>query len=153
MNYLFGPVIDDDDKTIVTSNLTRRVTSVKLPPSRPMSSIAATAQDLFGNATSETLHAITIPASHAIADTGATSIFVMEGVDVENKRVAIKPLTINLPDGRKVKSTHVCDINIPGLPSMLRGHVVPHLAVPSLIGIRPLCNAGCTVTFERTNAT
>ncbi len=28
------------------------------------------------------------------------------------------------------------------------GHVVPNLAVASLIGIRPLCKAGCTVTFD-----
>ena len=32
---------------------------------------------------------------------------------------------------------------------MLTGHVVPHLAVASLIGIRPLCNAGCKVTFDK----
>ncbi len=96
----------------------------------------------------EQLNLMTIAKSHAIADTGATSIFVMDGVDVENKRIATKPLTINLPDGRKVKSTHVCDIDIPGLPTTLTGHVVPHLAVASLIGICPLCNAGCTVTFD-----
>lgn len=118
-----------------------------------MSVIAAAARDVeqqpFDSETSERINAITIAPSHAIADTGATSIFVMDGVDVDNKRVAIRPLTINLPDGRKVKSTHVCDINIPGLPTVLTGHVVPHLAVASLIGIRPLCNAGCTVTFDR----
>ena len=114
-----------------------------------MPSIAANARNLYGNATAEQLNAMTIATSHAIADTGATSIFVMDGVDVENKRVAVRPLTINLPDGRKVRSTHLCDINIPGLPTMLTGHVVPHLAVASLIGIRPLCNAGCIVTFDK----
>jgi hypothetical protein len=36
----------------------------------------------------------------------------MEGTDVENKKVAVRPLTINLPDGRRVMSTHVCDITI-----------------------------------------
>ena len=72
----------------------------------------------------------------------------MDGVDVVNKRIATQPLTINLPDGRKVKSSHICDITIPGLPLILTGHVVPHLAIASLIGIRPLCDAGCTVTFD-----
>ena len=110
--------------------------------------MASTARSLLGNATSEYLNAMTIATSHAIADTGATSIFVMEGVDVDNKRVALTPLTIRLPDGRKVHSTHECDINIPGLPTCLTGHIVPHLAVASLIGIRPLCKAGCTVTFD-----
>jgi hypothetical protein len=91
------------------------------------------------------LNAITITTTQAIADTGATSIFIMEGADVDNKRIAENPLTINLPDGKKVLSSHVCDINIPGLPTMLTGHIIPSLKVTSLIGIRPLCKAGCKV--------
>ncbi len=67
---------------------------------------------------------------------------------MDNKRVATKPLTINLPDGRQVKSTHVCDFIVPGLPTPLVGHVVPGLAVASLVGIRPLCKAGCKVVFD-----
>jgi hypothetical protein len=59
---------------------------------------------------------MTIAPSHAIVDTGATGIFVMDRSKVENKRLATKPLIINLPDGTKVKSTHECDITIPGLP-------------------------------------
>jgi hypothetical protein len=47
-----------------------------------------------------------------------------------------------------VKSTHKCNINIPGLPCTLTGHIVPTLAVASLIGIRPLCKAGCKVIFD-----
>ena len=92
---------------------------------------------------------IAIAASHAIADTGATSIFVMEGADVINKRAALAPLTINLPDGRKVQSTHICDILIPGLPTKLTGHIVPDLKVASLFGIRVLCKAGCKVVFDK----
>ncbi len=75
----------------------------------------------------------------------------MEGVDVVNKRIATTPLTINLPDGTKVKSSHVCDIEIPGLPTILVGHIVPSLTVASLIGIHPLCKAGCTVVFDDKN--
>jgi len=80
-------------------------------------------------------------------DTGATAIFIMEGTPVENKRIAKKPLTINLPDGTKIKSTHCCDITVPGLPTILTGHIVPSLSIASLIGVRVLCEAGCTVTF------
>jgi hypothetical protein len=47
-----------------------------------------------------------------------------------------------------MKSTHICDINIPGLPYVLTGHIVPYLTVASLMGVRPLCNAGCTVMFD-----
>ena len=90
-----------------------------------------------------------IDTSKAFVDTGATAIFVMEDVPVNNKRQAIKPLTINLPNGTRVKSTHECDITIPGLPQVLTGHIVPQLTTASLIGIRVLCEAGCKVTFDK----
>jgi hypothetical protein len=80
----------------------------------------------------EYLNAITIASTQAIADTGATSIFIMEGAKVVNKRCTSKPLSINMPDGRKMKLTHICDITIPGLPYVLTGHIVPHLTVASL---------------------
>ena len=115
-----------DDDTVIASNRSKN---------RPVAPPEITA-------------AITIATDHAIADTGATSIFIMEGVDVDNKRLSKKPLKLNLPDGTVVHSTHRCDIDIPGLPTMLTGHIVPHLAIASLIGIRPLCRAGCTVTFD-----
>ena len=99
----FAAHIDDDNVTIVTSNRTTAMTRPVDPPD----------QMLFGNATQPSRKFLHIAPSHAIADTGATSIFIMDGVDVENKRVAQKPLTIHLPDGRTVKSTHVCDITIP----------------------------------------
>jgi hypothetical protein len=82
----------------------------------------------------------------AIADTGAMSILIMEGADVANKQVAQKPL--NLPNGNKLMSTHICDINIAGLPTVLTGHIVSSLAIASLMGICPLCKAGCTVVFD-----
>ena len=138
---------DDDERTVVTSNRHRDRSIVPVTMPRPHSFVAA-AHHLFGTPSHESLNAITIDAQQAIADTGATSIFIMDGVDVDNKRVATNPITINLPDGRQVKSSHVCDFIIPGLPSRLVGHVVPGLAVASLVGIRPLCKAGCKVVFD-----
>ena len=64
--------------------------------------MAATARALFGAPGHKRLQLIT----HAIVDTGAMAIFIMEGTPVDNKRIATKPLTINLPDGTKIKSTH-----------------------------------------------
>ena len=135
---------DDDDRTIVTSNCSTAV-PVTTPRPHPLK---AAAHHLFGMPSHEVLNAITIDVQHAIADTGATSIFIMDGVDVENKRIATNPITINLPDGRQVKSTHICDFIIPGLPKPILGHIVPGLAVASLVGIRPLCKAGCKVAFD-----
>jgi hypothetical protein len=72
----------------------------------------------------------------------------MDGVDVENKLVATQTLTINLPDGKKVMSPHMCDIQIPGLLTVLVGHIVLSLSIESLIGICPLCKTGCKVVFD-----
>ena len=88
-----------------------------------------------------------IPPTHAVAGTGATSIFVLKGTTMKNIRPAVKPLVINLPNSTVVRSTVVCDFEIPGLPMVLEGHVVPDLTVALLIGIRVLCKAGCVVIF------
>ncbi len=133
-----------DDITVVMSN----TISKRGEPKRAPTSLADTARRMFGNPMPQYLNTLMIAASQAITDTGATSIFVMEGVDVKNKRPATKPLTINLPDGRQVRSTYICDINIPGLPTTLTGHIVPNLAIASLFGIRVLCKAGCKVVFD-----
>ncbi len=38
---------------------------------------------------------------------------------------------------------------VPGLPRPLVGHIIPYLAIASLYGISPLCNAGCIVVFHK----
>jgi hypothetical protein len=105
--------VTNDDITVVMLNAATK----RLESRRAQTSIAATARQMFGNPMPQYLNALTITTSQAIADTGATSIFIMEGINVKNKKPATKLLTINLPDGRQVKSTHICDINIPGLPT------------------------------------
>jgi hypothetical protein len=76
--------------------------------------MVATVRLIFGQPLPEYLSAITIATHQAIADTGVTSIFIIDGVNVVNKRLATKALTIDMPDGRKVMSTHACDITILG---------------------------------------
>jgi len=84
----------------------------------------------------------------AIADSGATQIFIMEGTPVKNKRPTDRPLKVALADGRRVMSTHICDVDIPGLPVVLTGHIIPELSIASLFGIRVLTDVGCTVIFD-----
>ncbi len=85
--------------------------------------------------------------THAVADTGATSIFVMEGLKMSNVKIAKNPLSINLPDREVLKSTHMCDIIIPSLPTVLTSHIMRGLMMASLVGIRMLCKSGCQVIF------
>jgi hypothetical protein len=138
-------IADDDNAMVVTSNLATR--SSQKEPLQP-TLLAALARILYSNPKPQYLNAITFTTNLAVADMGATSIFVMDGVDIENKQLETKPLTINLPDGRKIKSKHVCDINIPGLLITLTGHIIPDLKIASLIGICPLCKVCCKVIFE-----
>ncbi len=119
-------VINDNEKTVVTANLLQqhKVCAPVMPPRIPA-----------------------IPETHAVADTGATSVFVMTGTPMSNICPTTHPLTIDLPDGKVVKSTHVCDMVIPGLPTELVGHIVSDLQIASLLGIRILCKARCIVVF------
>jgi hypothetical protein len=124
----------DNDVTVITSNVsTVQRRTMQIPN--------------FAQLASKPIR-VQIEPTHGIADTGATSIFVQEGIPVPNIQVAMYPLTVNLHDGRQVRLTHTCDVVVPGLPEPLTGHVIPDLAMASLFGIRPLCNAGCIVVFH-----
>ncbi len=125
MSAVYKSDVASDDITVVMSNAKTK----QAEPQQKTTSLAETASRIFGKPSTQYLNAMTIATSEAIADTGATSIFIMDGADVKNKRPALKPLTINLPDGRQLKSTHICDIDIPGLPTTLTGHIVPNLAI------------------------
>jgi hypothetical protein len=60
---------------------------------------------------------INIATDHAIADAGVTVHFVLPGTPVTNITPAVTPLVINLPDGKKIESTHTCQLDLPWLPS------------------------------------
>ncbi len=128
--------MDDDDITDVTSNVSDGSTT-------SLESVFSS----FTTATGE-YTAMTIASNEAIADSGATQIFVMDGTPVHNKQKTTCPLKVALADGLRVMSTHMCDIFIPGLPTTLVGHIVPELSIASLFGIRVLTEAGCTVKFD-----
>ena len=100
--------LEDDDKTVVTSN--KHIDST------------------YGAATTRTMP---FANTHVVANTGATSLFVMEGLTMDNVQIATSPLSINLPDGGIVKS-HVqhCDPRPPYGPHRTyrprTHHGIPH---------------------------
>ncbi len=94
-------------------------------------------------------HGFRLDTKDAIADSSATQIFVMDGTPVSNKRTTPHPLKVALANGRIVVSTHMCDITIDGLPTILTGHIIPDCLIASLFGIHVLTDAGCTVTFDK----
>jgi hypothetical protein len=89
----------------------------------------------------------------AIADSDATQIIVMDGTPIINKHRKTCPLKVSLANGRKVTSTHMCDLNINGLLVTLTCHIILESSVASLFGIRFLTAAGCKVRFANLTCT
>ena len=92
---------------------------------------------------------INIVLYQAIADTGATGNFVLPENPVSNIEAATNPLVINMPDGKKIMSTHTCLLNAPGLPEKAKvARIVPGLAHAPLVFINKLYDAGCKFSYE-----
>ena len=141
---MFSPgsdiIVDDDDITVITSNILNGLTTTSLESG--FSLFSPRQQPKWAYATRA------IALNEAITDSGATQIFVMDSKLVYNKQKTMCPLKVALADGHRVMSTHMCDIIIPGLPATLVGHIVPELSIASLFGICVLTEAGCTVKFD-----
>ena len=62
---------------------------------------------------------------------------------------ATNPITISQPDGRQLKSTHECKLDIPTFPKKARAaHIVPGLAHTLLVSIKILVDEGCNVEYD-----
>ncbi len=118
-----------DNETVVTSNRLKQI-KVCAPCMQPTK--------------------LAIPLTHAVANTRATLVFVLKGTPMRNVWPATNPVTISLPNGKVFRLTHVCDFKLPGLPTIVEGHILPDLTVALLVGIHILCKAGCIVIFTKT---
>ena len=86
----------------------------------------------------------------AILDSGATSHFLVTGAPTSGMTIATNPISVTIPDGSQVQSTHTCTVAIPELPDAARiGHIIPGLASHSLLSVVKLCNAGCEVSCSK----
>jgi deoxyxylulose-5-phosphate synthase len=67
----------------------------------------------------------------------------------KNKLKSKNPLTVRLPNGATMESTHTASINIPeSSRSESIAHVSPGMANHSLLSVGKLCNEGYSVTFK-----
>jgi hypothetical protein len=71
-----------------------------------------------------------------------------KGAPCLNKCRTSSPMSVTLPDGQKIVSSHIYDVRIPGLPTILTGHIMPDMTTASLFGIHILCKAGCKIVFD-----
>ncbi len=115
---------NNDDVTIVASN-----------------TMSAVAQNMHNK------NVLTISPALAVADMSIASFFLTKGAPSSNKQIATNPISVTLPDGHTIMSMHICNVKIPGLPTVLTGHILPDMTKASLFGICILCKAGCTVVI------
>ena len=85
----------------------------------------------------------------AILDSGATSHFLVTDASATGVSVATNPVTVTIPDGSRLTSTHKRELDLPQLPKAARsGRVIPGMPSYSLMSVVTLCNAGCKLLFE-----
>ena len=71
---------------------------------------------------------------YANFDSGSTGNFLIEGVTVVNKYVALHPVSVTLPNGKTIKLTRTCNLDIPRLPyEITEAHIASGLSHSSLI--------------------
>jgi hypothetical protein len=66
-----------------------------------------------------------------------------------NKILAANPLTVRLPNGQTMKSTHTATLDIPQLSRVAKAaHVFPAMENNSLFSVGKLCDEGYYVLFN-----
>ena len=85
-----------------------------------------------------------------IIDSGATDIYFSADAPMVNIDHSAPKVTVGTATGQTQSSTGTGELNLPKLPSdfLVTGHIMPGFR-HTLIGVGPLCDADCTVTFTR----
>jgi hypothetical protein len=87
-------------------------------------------------------------------DSGCTGHFLLVNASCLNKVESQTPLTVRLPNGATMDSSHTVDLDIPKLNAAAsKAHVFPGMAHHSLLSVGQLCDEGYTVTFKQDTVT
>ena len=90
----------------------------------------------------------------AILDSGCSSVYLQINSPCVNKKTTKNPISVSLPNGTILKSTHEAELKLTMLPKTARrAHILPNLNNGALISISQLCNSGCRVIFDAPIAT
>jgi hypothetical protein len=94
------------------------------------------------------------PHETAIVDSGCTGHFLLVNAPCLNKIKSQTPLTVRLPNGATMESSHTAELNIPHLNAAASiVHVLPGMANHFLLSVGKLCNEGYVVTFKDASVT
>jgi hypothetical protein len=87
-------------------------------------------------------------------DSGCTGQFLLVTAPCLNKVKSRNPLTVHLPNGATMESSHTADLDIPELNAAAsKAHVFPGMAYSSLLSVGQLCDEGYIVTFRQDTVT
>jgi hypothetical protein len=85
---------------------------------------------------------------------GCTGHFILVTVPCLNKVISRNPLTVRLPNGATMESSHTADLDIPRLNAATsKAHVFPGMAHHSLLSVGQLCCKGYIVIFQQDTIT
>jgi hypothetical protein len=94
------------------------------------------------------------PHETAIVDSGCTVHFLLVNAPCLNKVKSQIPLTVRLPNGETMESSHTAELDIPELNvAASKSHVFPGMDNHSLLSVGQLCNEGYIVTFKNASVT
>jgi hypothetical protein len=83
-----------------------------------------------------------------------TNHFLLVNAPCLNKVESRTPLTVRLPNGATVESSHTAELDIPKLnAASSKAHVFPGMANHSLLSVGQLCDEGYIVTFTQDTVT
>ena len=88
----------------------------------------------------------------AIADTGTTGNYLPINAPCIDKRVTNNPISICMPNGQLLQSTHTALLNNQLPVEAREAHLFPGLS-KALISIGLLCDNGCIATFDEDKVT
>jgi hypothetical protein len=87
-------------------------------------------------------------------DSGCTGHFLLVNAPCLNKGKSQTPLTVHLPNGATMESSHTAELNIPEPNAAAsKAHVFPGMANHYLLSVGQLCNGGYIVTFKNASVT
>jgi hypothetical protein len=87
-------------------------------------------------------------------DSGCTGHFLLVNAPCLNKVKSRTPLTVGLPNGATMESSHTADLDIPKLNAAAsKSHVSPRMANHSLLSVGQLCDEGYIVAFKQDTVT
>jgi hypothetical protein len=94
------------------------------------------------------------PHETAIVDSGCTGHFLLVKAPCLNKVKSQTPLTVRLPNGTTMESSHTAELDISELSAAAsKAHVFPGMDNHSLLSVGQLCDKGYIVTFKRASVT